>query len=216
LGTWVVNVDADEFLVFSGMEEHSLADVQTHLNARGQTRMLTPMIDMYAGPNADDVSRGTVFEQAPFFDGGLVHGAPSYRVRDSKLGAALFGGPRARMMREIGCGDDIQLRKVAVAWWDHTTAYANTHYPFPFEESPQEAQGALLHFKFLPGFAQKVDEAIADGEHWSDATHYRLYQVWLENHDRAALYNPEWSRRYEGPKSLVDANLMVPLEWSEA
>jgi hypothetical protein len=68
LGNWVVNVDADEFLVYSNMEQHGIADLQAFLASQGQTRMLTPLVDMYSGPEASTAPDAMLLAQAPYFD----------------------------------------------------------------------------------------------------------------------------------------------------
>lgn len=212
LGSWVINVDADEFLVFPGMEHHGVAELQARLEERGQTRMLTPLIDMYAGPASGGSPGLSVWEQTPYFDGGSQDGPSSYRVDASALGPTLRGGPRERMLRAIGSGENVCLRKAAVSRWHASTAYANMHFPFPFEETPAEASAGLLHFKFLADFSEKVDEAIAEGQHWNDSVEYRWYRQWLSSAD-GSLYEPSMSRRYESPACLIDAGLIVPFDW---
>jgi hypothetical protein len=213
LGNWVVNVDVDEFLVYSNMEQHGIADLQAFLASQGQTRMLTPLVDMYSGPEASTAPDAMLLAQAPYFDDKIFQGRPSYTWHQSHFGPILYGGPRARLMTAIGATEVPCCRKVAIARWDASTAYANVHFPFPFHESPCSAQGALLHFKFTADFASKVDEALATGEHWHDGIQYRRYKEWLGNPRRASLYDAISSRFYEGPPSLIGAELIVPIEW---
>ena len=214
LGSWVVNVDADELLVYSNMEEHGLADLQAFLASRGQARMLTPLIDMYSGPDASTAD-APLLAQAPYFDDKVFQGKLSYTCLQSHFGPILYGGPRARLMSAIGATEAPCLRKVAIARWNASTAYANVHFPFPFDESPRSPQGALLHFKFTADFGSKVDEALATGEHWQDGIQYRRYKEWLGSPRRASLYDAVSSRFYEGPLSLIDAELIVPIEWED-
>jgi hypothetical protein len=213
LGNWVVNVDADEFLVYSNMEQHGLAGLQALLASRRQTRMLTPLVDMYSGPEVSAALEPMLLAQAPYFDDKIFQGRPSYTWHKSQFGPILYGGPRARLMGTIGATEVPCCRKVAVARWDSSTAYANVHYPFPFHENPCSAQGALLHFKFTADFAVKVEEALATGEHWRNAIQYQRYKEWLYSPRRASLYDAAGSRLYEGPQSLIKAELIVPLEW---
>jgi len=213
LGNWVVNVDADEFLVYSKMEKHGLADLQAFLARQGQTRMLTPLVDMYSGPEASPAPDAMLLTQASYFDDKIFQGRPSYTWRESQFGPMVYGGPRARLMSTIGATEEPCCSKVAIARWDASTAYANVHFPFPFHENPSSPQGALLHFKFIADFASKVDEALVTGEHWRNAIEYRRYKEWLDSPGRASLYDAVSSRLYEDPQSLINAELMVPLEW---
>jgi Glycosyl transferase family 2 len=208
LGTWVLNVDADEFLVYEGMEEHGLADLQALLIERRQTRLRTPLIDTYSGPDVVATEDASPLQQAPYFDA-----LPQAWSPTESPDLPVHFGPRARMMQAANTGHRPALQKVALARWDHTTAYANIHKPYPFAENPIASQGALLHFKFLRDFATKVREALADGEHWRDALEYRLYREWLAAHDLRELYDVRHSRRYSGPRSLIEAGLLQRLNW---
>ncbi len=208
LGAWVVNVDADELLVYEGMERHGLPDLQSLLVGRQQTRLRTPLIDTYSGPDAATTEDASPLQQAPYFDALLQAWSPTESPE-----LPVDFGPRARMMQAANAGHRPALQKVALARWDHTTAYANIHKPYPFAENPMAPQGALLHFKFLRDFAAKVREALATGEHWRDGLEYRLYDQWLGAHELPELYDLRRSRRYKGPHSLIEAGLLHSLDW---
>jgi hypothetical protein len=210
LGHWILNVDADEFLVYDGMKQHGLEELQNLLAKQSQTRMRTPMIDMYAGPGASTAKEASAIEQAPYFDS-LSQGQED-SVRFTGMWPCNYG-PRARIMKILNIVHRPNLQKIALARWDRSTAYANVHMPFPFDQNPLSPRGALLHFKFLPDFAAKVSEAIAAGEHWRDGLEYRSYQDWLAVPGRPALYDASISVLYAGPVSLVQGGLLEPLNW---
>ena len=66
------------------------------------------------------------------------------------------------------------------------------------------AYGALLHFKFLSDFQDRVATAVAEGEHWRNATEYRDYQRWIDQGGgHAAVFSTRYSRTYRGPESLI-------------
>ena len=213
LGHWILNVDADEFLVYDGMKQHGLADLQGLLAKRDQTRLRTPLIDMYAGPGASTAKEATPIAQAPYFDSLSPSQVDS--VKSTGVLPTDFG-PRARMMRTLNIIHRPNLQKIALARWDRSTAYANVHIPFPFDQNPLSSQGALLHFKFLRDFADKVNEAVVTGEHWRDGLEYRSYQDWLALPDRPALYDASNSVLYAGPASLIQSGLLEPLGWKTA
>jgi|SRR5208282_2643126 len=50
IGKWVLNVDADELLVFPGMDEFGLKDLQAWLTRNSYTRLVAHLIDLY-GPH---------------------------------------------------------------------------------------------------------------------------------------------------------------------
>lgn len=67
--------------------------------------------------------------------------------------------------------------------------------------------GALLHFKYLEDFGDKIEEAVGRGQHANGSRHYRTYQErWHSLADRSLLF--EGSRRFTGIQSLLDAGLM--------
>jgi hypothetical protein len=168
---------------------------------------------LYSGPGASDAPAAPLLDQTPYFDGPAVAAGSSVPA-EVRLDPSIPRGPRARLMNAIGAPtDDPSLQKFALARWDASTAYANVHYPFPLDQNPEHPQGSLLHFKFLSDFRAKVDEAIVSGEHWNNSLEYRRYDEWLSSPEWTPLYQPSLSRRYYGPESLVDARLLVPLDW---
>ncbi|SER00082.1 Glycosyl transferase family 2 [Faunimonas pinastri] len=67
--------------------------------------------------------------------------------------------------------------------------------------------GALLHFKYLDDFAEKVAHAIRRGQHSEGSAQYRSYDAHKGDlMQRGAVY--PGSRRFEGTSSLIAAGLM--------
>jgi hypothetical protein len=99
-----------------------------------------------------------------------------------------------------------------LALWDENTDYCELHFPFPFSLNPRQNYGALLHFKFTDGFPRKVSEAIQENQHWNDSYEYKLYDRWLGT--EKALFDEQYSVRYQGPHSLVSQGLLQPIAWS--
>jgi hypothetical protein len=75
------------------------------------------------------------------------------------------------------------------------------------------ASGALLHFKFLPDFAEKVNFALATNEFWNGSIQYRRYRDGLATSDLDVLYY-EGSREYQSPESLIAAGLIGSIDWN--
>jgi glycosyltransferase involved in cell wall biosynthesis len=219
IGKWVFNVDADELFVYADMERHHVGDLQNWLTSHGYRRVFAPMIDMYGSrlygtrPERDPRS---VLLQNPFFDGGTHQGRPCYEYQKTPYGPLLVGGPRIRAMstddRTAFC-----LSKFPLSRWEHDTAYANVHFPYPFSDNPPAPYGALLHFKFLADFIERVREAVDDAGHWSNVggyQDYRLYDGWIgRTNRRPELFSTECSRIYRGPESLVLAGLLEQIPW---
>ncbi|MBC7138812.1 MAG: glycosyltransferase family 2 protein [Defluviimonas sp.] len=108
-GRWALSLDADEFLVFSGMESRSLEDYCAALDREGAEAVMGPMVDMYADkPLArhvypEDAGQG-LLETFPYFD--RQPGAfwlrlrnPRQRKRYPTPPLALWGGMRVRLFQ---------------------------------------------------------------------------------------------------------------------
>lgn len=212
IGTWVVNLDADELLVYVGMDSRGLDQLQSWLERAGYERLFTPLVDLYCREWSNKVPDGDQgMSQDLYFDGRTEFGR-SYQLKDGPYGPVLLGGPRARMMSSIG-EDSPWLSKFALAKWDETTAYANHHFPYPFNRNPRTCFAALLHFKLLDDFEQRVSQAIREGQHWKVAIEYHAYRRWLEKGQ--TCYSPEFSIKYQDPQDLVSAGIVQAIPWNE-
>jgi MoaA/NifB/PqqE/SkfB family radical SAM enzyme len=218
LGSWVLSVDADEHLVYDGMDRHDLKSLCVWLQSQQQTRLFAPLIDMYPGLPAikgngsihpsDKAADERMLEHCPYFDG---TGPGRYDFQETSRGTHVRGGVRARVI--AGLSDDVFcLTKVPLALWDEDTDYCDLHFPFPYICNPRQNHGALLHFKFTDGFRRKVSEAIQENQHWNDAYEYRLYDRWLGT--GKPLFDEQHSVRYQGPRSLISQGLLQPIDWS--
>src|SRR5262249_39293305 len=75
-GHWVMIADADEFLVYAGMDRHALQDLVGLLDRRGERRIRAPLIDVYGrGP-----IRNTPFPQGDPLAGNWWFDATSYKT----------------------------------------------------------------------------------------------------------------------------------------
>ena len=217
LGNWVLNVDADEHLVYEGMDRHDMKSLCGWLRSRHQTRLFAPLIDMYPGlPTIegkgsflplDKVADECMLERCPYFDG---DGPARYHFRETSMGIHVRGGVRSRViagpLKDVFC-----LTKVPLALWDEDTDYCDLHFPFPFICNPRQNHGALLHFKFTDGFRRKVSEAIQENQHWNNSYEYKLYDRWLGT--GKPLFDEQYSVRYQGPHSLISQGLLQPITW---
>jgi glycosyltransferase involved in cell wall biosynthesis/MoaA/NifB/PqqE/SkfB family radical SAM enzyme len=218
LGNWVLSVDADEHLVYDGMDRHDLKSLCAWLQSQQQTRLFAPLVDMYPGlstikgngsfhPLGKAADEG-MLEHCPYFDGA---GPGRYHFQETSKGIYVRGGVRARAI--AGPSDNVFcLTKVPLALWDEDTDYCDLHFPFPYVCNPRQNHGALLHFKFTDGFRRKVSEAIQENQHWNDAYEYRLYDRWLGT--GKPLFDEQHSVRYQGPHSLISQGLLRPIAWS--
>lgn len=212
---WVLTLDADELLVYDEMDVKSLSDVQYWLMSAGIERLYTPLIDIYTDSPLNEQCL-SYDGMRLLFDGRIRDGRPPYVRQQSLFGADLVGGPRSRMMASIGETSVPLLSKYALARWDAATAYANCHYPYPFDRNPRDCFAALLHLKLLGDFALRVQNAILEKEHWQEAVEYKSYQRWLNSSLDNKLVSDDYSAEYIGPRSLIEAGIIDPAPWRTA
>lgn len=212
LGKWVLNVDADELLVYADMESKSIAALQNHIESTGFQRAFTPLIDLYLSTSLHPTDYSHFSKKIPLFDG-LHTKQPPYRFEDTRFGPKTIGGPRARMMAALNQEINPWLSKFSFAKWDSNTAYANIHAPYPFDRNPNQCFSALIHLKLLEDFSERVANAIKEREHYRDSIEYCAYQEWLDKTAMTDLIDKDISMIYEGPESLVNAKIIKRVPW---
>jgi hypothetical protein len=209
-GRWVLNVDADETLVWCGMEEgiRALCD---RLERAGAEGLLAPLVDLYPEGPIDAVAYmpgDPLAAACPFFD------ATGWRVEPMAAcpGLRITGGVRARVFAGGHHRPEtppMTLEKLPLIRWRRGMRYlAATHVATPLRLA--EETGALLHFKFLPDFPAHAAAEALRGEHWQGAREYRLYASVLAAPSGRTVFDPRLSRRYAGPESLAEAGLLRP------
>jgi glycosyltransferase involved in cell wall biosynthesis len=219
LGNWVLNLDADEHLVYDGMDRLDIRSLCDWLRSRRQTRLFAPLIDMYPGlatveGHSSFLNRPadeSTLERYPYFDRKELPGSANYQFQETSEGIHVKGGVRSRVIAEPS-EDVFCLTKVPLALWDEETAYGNAHFPFPFSCNPHQNYGALLHFKFAGDLRTRVSQAIQENQRWKNSYESRLYDRWLGT--GKPLFDEQYSVRYRGPESLISQGLLQPIEWS--
>lgn len=207
---WYLILDADELLVYDGAPHRSLHDLADHLTKWGCKSLYTPMIDMYSDRPFDQVDYEgghSMLAACPYFDG------TSYTKVIEGFGVfKISGGPRRRLLGEGGKVFKHAITKRAFFFWDRTLWRKSIHTLFiPGDENIGQS-GALLHFKFLGDFADRVASAIAEKQHWRAAKEYEIYAAALKKGGLQTLMY-EGSTRYVGPRSLLDCDLMERVFW---
>lgn len=218
LETWVLHVDADEFMVYPGMERHDINALVAALERRGQSRCSAPMLEMYADDRqlpggsiaatrrASGLAPWTSLQELigryPYFDSAAR--GRSYRMVDHGHGMIGFhGGARMRMRAEAGWGAEFWIGKTPLARWHERTAYGNIHVPWPFHENPRALQTALLHFKLTDGLPLKIKEALEHGQYAFGSKEYRIMADMMHTGQLAHIFHPALSIPYKSPGTLV-------------
>ncbi len=210
-GKWIVNADPDEFLVYRDQDETGLPGLARRLESQGVRGLATMTVDMYSDrPIEENTYRPgqDPLEVCPYFD------AYGYQEAiESPLSVKhVRGGPRARMYFSRSEAGMMLQKTVFVNWQRHyafTRGSACEVWP-PNLADPSYAKqrgmpGALLHFKFVAQFVEKVIEEQQRQQHTAD---YNRYKTGLEAR-QTCTFMFEGTRRFEGWKSLAEAGILT-------
>ncbi|MER9881973.1 glycosyltransferase family 2 protein [Mesorhizobium sp. M0118] len=201
---WYLTVDADEYLVYDGMDQHPLGAMADWLKRRGMTRLLAPMIDMYPSGNIWDVPFDPIvppWQVADHFD------VSGYEMTRSPRHLKITGGPRTRLFAR-----QHKLTKFPLIYVDRQTIFTSIHSPLPYWRNYIKGLAGLLHFKFFADFNDKAQVAVAEGQYWNGASKYRQYHE-VSSGKAALSAMSEQSMLYEGAHSLFKTGLIDKIDW---
>ncbi|MDL2316049.1 glycosyltransferase family 2 protein [Desulfovibrio sp. OttesenSCG-928-A18] len=212
---WYLNLDADEFLVYDGMEEHPLEDLTRLLEKEGNLRPRGLLVDMYGdgglARHRQLDSCEAVREYCRYFDSdGYTELCSKHRVR-------CMGGIRGRMYKQMGYTEYTpELTKHVLFFLSGEDMMIGAHQMFPaWRNFLSERILGLLHYKFSRRDLLKIDDALARQVYWNNSEDYQRYARWFrENPEQGFMY--EGSREYQSPDSLVAAGVIAPIDWSGA
>ncbi len=211
-GRWCLTVDADELLVYPGMQDHGLEALCQQLETLGQQGLGTLMLDLFPKGALGDQSYASgqnPLDVLPWFDAG-----PYRAVRQPPLGNLwVQGGTRERVFFAEQPERSPTLNKIPLLRWNRRYAYVNsTHsllpprlngmYSGPGGNAPS---GVLLHTKFLPEVVAKSRTEKARRQHFHTPENFDHY------YDQIASAPDLWhegAQRYKGPEQLVELGLM--------
>ena len=219
---WALRVDADELLVYDGIDRYSLSDLAALIERRNETRLYAPMIDMYPrGPILDAcIEPDTkLVDVAPYFDPFFAEGRTYYERSQLASCAGLLNHRRSRIFsgaafqNEDGTPVGFNMGKFPLAKWNDKTAYCCIHCPHPFDENPTYQLAALLHFKFLGNFEAYNRSVLQLGQAFMGGAQQAGYVDTIEREPTLSLYHKN-SCVYEGPHSLIREGFIQALAWS--
>lgn len=201
-GRWALVVDIDEFLVWPGCEQESLAARCERLQAAGHDAAWALMVDMYPqGPldNAD-FTRGSPFAEAPCFD---AQPALPWRLGSGSYSnsPSFVSSVRHRLLPGSPPNHYTSQKVPLVRYRPGLRWSEGLHYAAGVRRAPEPM--FLAHFKYHRGFRAKVEEEVARKQHYNDAEEYRKYRaLWAEA--RGMMFDPAVSRRYLDSHSFAD------------
>lgn len=207
---WIVRPDADELLVYEGMDEHGLADLADWLSARGRDRLFAIMIDVYPSGDLGREQRSIrdILEEDCWFD------SEGYRLEESYVGWLVTGGPRHRLLYR---DDEVYkhwLSKYPFVRMTDETVIVDHHWIWPIDWEQREPPAALLHLKLMDDFIERSARFEREGQHAAGSSAYRVINRQLANMSNVNFFHSN-SRRYRGPQSLLRYRVMQSINWGK-
>lgn len=212
-GKWIVNADPDEFLVYPHQDTTNLPGLAKQLEEQGVRALATMTVDMYSDRPVEEnayKSGQDPLEVCPYFD------AYGYRetVKSPLSVKHVRGGPRARVFFGRAEVSSMLQKTVFLKWKSHyayTRGSACELWPPNLADVKYAEQrgmpGALLHFKFVAQFVEKVLEEQQRKQHTDE---YVTYKSGLNSRD-TDTFMFEGSRRFAGWTSLVEVGILTGL-----
>ena len=174
LGRWALVVDSDELISWPNCETEKLPGLVKYAERLGLKRIFTPLIDAYADAPVIQLPAYVPGEpfgaMCPWID--PVSGAKARILKDRRL--MLHSGPRLRYLSDSLSPPPLMTKQTLYYVEHNGYSHVNSHFDNTVQPSPLVAP--LLHYKFLPNFSKKIDEAIQDGQHWEGAAEFKDYR----------------------------------------
>ena len=210
-GQWFICVDADEHIVFDGIQDgRDFSQLSWAMERAGIRRVRGCLVDMYSHrPIADTKLRDgePLVEAYPLFD------RSGYREYDLPPLIAREGGPRHKLFDNSSTGIQPQLTKYPMFRLEPGDFFVNPHFLWPYGQNfLSKCFLGLLHFKFVPHFLSKMDRAILEGNYWQNSIEYQVYKSALLQ-DKDLTFLGEGTEIYKTPESLVDNNVISAVPW---
>ncbi|MCK1616067.1 glycosyltransferase family 2 protein [Bradyrhizobium sp. 159] len=235
-GRWALTLDADELFVYPDCENFDLRWLCRYLESTGADCMTAEMVDMYprwlGGPERYHAGESLV-AFSPYFDSDTY----VKRRRRGFPTNYLVGGARARLFYDepmppkIALYDTLVqllepyglarllpavnitrwqpplLTKVPLARWLPGRRYIAAGHLMAPRGKAGDVTGALLHFKFLHDFTDKVAIAVREGNYYLGSVEYQRYAERLDQNPSFELIYPK-SLIYQSSDDLVRCGLM--------
>lgn len=164
---WYLVVDADELIVWQGVEKINIQKILIYLEKRNITRARALMIDMYSKEikwNTDETFE-EIYPDCRYFD------HDTYYHKKSKELYLICGGPRKRKL-----GIEAWLTKYPLFKLKENDFFCNPHVLYPYENKRTPCYLALLHYKFLTNTdKRKMQKYARAGNYARNSAEYKKY-----------------------------------------
>jgi glycosyltransferase involved in cell wall biosynthesis len=187
-GRWCLAADLDEILVYPGSEVFGLRPLIGHLEATGCSAMQAVLLDMYSDrpirANAYQAGQDPL-EVCRYFDPDFDESIKVWINPDTQQPfrcARPTGNLRKRLF-----GADVNLSKIPLFKYEARTYVApGAHAIDGVQMSP--VRGAMLHFKYLQDFNERVVDEAGREQHQDNARDYKLYAARVERDNDLNCY----------------------------
>jgi hypothetical protein len=205
---WTVTADADELLIYDGMDRHNLHALGDWLDNNQFDRLFALMVDVYPSGRigAELRSISEILETDCWFD------EFGYELERLSAGLLITGGVRHRLFNQGPEAHPHWLSKYPFFRMRSDTVIFDAHFLWPYNEDPAGAMGALIHLKLMDDFAERSKRAEEELQHVHNSNAYRIINDRLTENPEIVAHNEE-SCRYTGPGSFVEHRIMRAIEW---
>ena len=205
VGRWCLVLDADELFAYPDMDSLPLPGLVRQLEKEGAQALHSVFIEMFSKEPMSTlryVPGDDFLKTAPFFDANGYEKKHYQHIFSGPGSTFVFmGGTRARVFGgEFGCSK-VPLFKYAPNQFLrrglHTIEGARL----------SSHQAAVLHFKYLQDFHEKVARESVRNVYWNGAAEYKAYAALLAKNPDFTLWHPD-ACHYDSWHSLADAGLI--------
>ena len=205
MGKWCLVCDPDEFLVYPNCEINKIPELTKHLDSQNKISFYSTMLDMYPKEEKQYIEGENPLVSCPYFD------KSGYTYTEITKSGSLWvrGGPRGRLLYKDDKDKSPALNKIPLIKW-HLGFYflSSMHLCHPNAVNAaylSQTTGAILHFKFLSTFKEKVKEEMLRGQHYDNSAEYKKYN---ESLNSLYFFDPKISTKYINSNQLIKLKLI--------
>jgi hypothetical protein len=209
-GRWALFVDADEFLYYDGMEDNDIHRFAEKLDARGQSYLYAPLIDIYGFDEkvmSDECTQSQLLR---------MMGTGFHDIEGYKMGRALangychlLGGPRGRISEHTNSQPPLLTKYPLIKCSGSRYFTASSHEFMPQVSEIHDVSGWLAHLKLGSSIAARHADPAIECEHYGQGIERRFLAG--EKASKAILADPT-AIHFDGLKSLKEIEIQVGLK----
>lgn len=207
ISRWAVVADADEFLIYPGWRNRSLAEFVAAVEAERANAVPLWMVDMYpAGPLEEaDFTQRPPFEAATWMDREPVQAfrltSCFYSNRCQQVSAL-----RHRLLPDSEPNGFVAEKVALFRYQPWIRVSEGIHSATNLRLSRQPA--VFAHFKYHAGFRRKILEEIDRGQHYNGAAEYKRYAAMVA--ESAGAFGREGLSVQLGPDGFLPPRSRQP------